>query len=78
MIRSGNPALKESTFLDLGTGSVVSREGGTMKLCHGDAHIQVISTQAPLARALLGKCEGDEVVLQIGAVRQYLEVVRVE
>lgn len=49
-----------------------------MKLCHGDAHIQVISTQAPLARALLGKCEGDEVVLQIGAVRQYLEVVRVE
>jgi len=32
MIRSGNPALKESTFLDLGTGSVVSREGGTMTL----------------------------------------------
>ena len=25
MIRSGNPALKESTFLDLGSGSVVSR-----------------------------------------------------
>ena len=49
-----------------------------MKLCHGDAHIQVISIQAPLARALLGKCEGDEVVLQVGAVRQCLEVVRVE
>lgn len=32
MIRSGNPALKESTFLDLGTGSVVSRDGGAMTL----------------------------------------------
>ncbi len=32
MIRSGNPALKESTFLDLGTGAVVSRDGGAMTL----------------------------------------------
>jgi uncharacterized YccA/Bax inhibitor family protein len=31
-MRSGNPALKESTFLDLGTGSVVTRDGGTMTL----------------------------------------------
>lgn len=62
--------LEQQLFLGL--------EGGTMKLCHGDAHIQVISTQAPLARALLGKCAGDEVVLQVGAVRQCLEVVRVE
>lgn len=62
--------LEQQLFLGL--------EGGTMKLCHGDAPMQVISTQAPLARALLGKCEGDEVVLQVGAVRQYLEVVRVE
>lgn len=53
-------------------------EGGTMKLRHGGAHIQVISDQAPLARALWGKCEGDEVVLQIAAERQHLEVLRVE
>jgi uncharacterized YccA/Bax inhibitor family protein len=32
IMRSGNPALKESTFLDLGTGAVVSRDGGAMTL----------------------------------------------
>ncbi len=32
MIRSGNPALKESTFLDLGSGSVVHHSDGTMTL----------------------------------------------
>ena len=32
MIRSGNPALKESTFLDLGSGTVVSRAAGAMTL----------------------------------------------
>lgn len=32
MIRSGNPALKESTFLDLGSGVVVSRDAGAMTL----------------------------------------------
>ena len=32
MIRSGNPALKESTFLDLGSGTVVSRDAGAMRL----------------------------------------------
>ena len=31
-MRSGNPALKESTFLDLGTGTVVTRPGETMTL----------------------------------------------
>ena len=31
-MRSGNPALKESTFLDLGSGSVVSRDAGAMTL----------------------------------------------
>ena len=32
MIRSGNPALKESTFLDLGSGSVVRQADGAMTL----------------------------------------------
>jgi len=31
-MRSGNPALKESTFLDLGSGAVVSRDGAAMTL----------------------------------------------
>ncbi|MDQ3511534.1 MAG: Bax inhibitor-1/YccA family protein [Pseudomonadota bacterium] len=31
-MRSGNPALKESTFLDLGSGSVVHHSDGTMTL----------------------------------------------
>ncbi|MCR6662348.1 MAG: Bax inhibitor-1/YccA family protein [Luteimonas sp.] len=31
-MRSGNPALKESTFLDLGSGTVVSRAEGAMTL----------------------------------------------
>ena len=31
-MRSGNPALSQSTFLDLGSGSVVSRDGGAMTL----------------------------------------------
>ncbi len=32
MIRSGNPALQESTFLDLGSGAVVRRDAGAMSL----------------------------------------------
>ncbi|MCD9045956.1 Bax inhibitor-1/YccA family protein [Luteimonas sp. MHLX1A] len=31
-MRSANPALKESTFLDLGSGTVVSRDGDTMTI----------------------------------------------
>ncbi len=31
-MRSGNPALKESTFLDLGSGAVVTRDSETMSL----------------------------------------------
>ncbi|GGD39160.1 Bax inhibitor-1/YccA family protein [Pseudoxanthomonas indica] len=31
-MRSGNPVLKESTFLDLGSGSVVTRDAGAMTL----------------------------------------------
>ncbi|MCY7312365.1 MAG: Bax inhibitor-1/YccA family protein [Pseudoxanthomonas sp.] len=31
-MRSGNPALKDSTFLDLGSGTIVSRDAGAMTL----------------------------------------------
>jgi uncharacterized YccA/Bax inhibitor family protein len=37
MLRSGNPALKENTFLDLGSGAVVSRDGQAMTL-NGTVH----------------------------------------
>ena len=32
MLRTGNPALKESTFLDIGSGTVVTRDGESMTL----------------------------------------------
>ncbi|BEU95557.1 GreA/GreB family elongation factor [Acidovorax sp. DW039] len=51
-------------------------DGGSMKLGSG---VQVISGEAPLARAMLGKCEGDEVAIQVGApVPQQFEVLRVD
>ena len=53
-------------------------DGGSMKLHCGDQFVQVISSDAPLGRALLGKCEGDEVSIQIAAVRQQFEVLQVQ
>ena len=52
-------------------------DGGSMKLVIGTQVVQVISTEAPLARAILGKCEGDEVSIQVALVRQQFEVLRV-
>ena len=53
-------------------------DGGSMKLHVGTQLVQVISSEAPLGRALLGKCEGDEVSMQLGAIRKVLEVLWVE
>jgi len=53
-------------------------DGGSMKLLSGDQFVQVISSDAPLARAVLGKVEGDEVSIQIAAVRQQFEVLQVQ
>lgn len=50
-------------------------EGGNMKLVIGADTIQVISSQAPLGKALLGKAEGDEVMLEVAQARQQLEVL---
>ena len=52
-------------------------EGGSMKLVSGSQLVQVISSEAPLGRAMLGKCEGDEVSIQIAPIRQQFEVLRV-
>ena len=52
-------------------------DGGSMKLVSGAQLVQVISSESPLGRAMLGKCEGDEVSIQIAPIRQQFEVLRV-
>lgn len=52
--------------------------GGSMKLVCGAQPVQVISTEAPLGKALLGKCEGDEVSLQVAPLGRPFEVLRVQ
>ncbi|BEU98711.1 GreA/GreB family elongation factor (plasmid) [Acidovorax sp. DW039] len=50
-------------------------DGGSMKSVSG---VQVISSEAPLGKAMLGKYEGDEVAIQVGAPPpQQYEVLRV-
>ena len=50
-------------------------DGGSMKLLIGDQIVQVVSSEAPLCRAMLGKCEGDEVTQRVAAVGQRFEVL---
>ena len=52
--------------------------GGSMKLACGDQLVQVISPEAPLGRALLGKCQGDEVSLPGASKGQQFEVLQVD
>ena len=52
-------------------------DGGSMKLGSSAQFVQVISCDAPLGRAMLGKCEGDEVSIQVASTRQQFEVLRV-
>jgi transcription elongation GreA/GreB family factor len=52
-------------------------DGGSMKLVSGDQPVQVISSDAPLGRAMLGKCEGDEVSIEVASIRQQFDVLRV-
>lgn len=47
-------------------------DGGSMKLVSGAQLIQVISSEAPLGRAMLGKYEGDEVWIQVAPIRRNL------
>lgn len=50
-------------------------EGGNMKLLIGAETVQVISSQAPLGQALLGKSEGDEVMMEVALAKHQLEVL---
>jgi transcription elongation GreA/GreB family factor len=52
--------------------------GGSMKLASGSEFVQVISSEAPLGRAMLGKCEGDQVSIQFAPTAQQFEVLRVD
>lgn len=49
-----------------------------MKLTSSDQIVQVISSEAPLGRALLGKFEGDDVSLHIPPAQRQFEVLRVQ
>lgn len=53
-------------------------DGGSMQLVRDLQPVQVISTEAPLGRAMLGKCEGDEVSIQGAPIRQQFEVLWVQ
>ncbi len=53
-------------------------DGGSMALGSGAQLVQVISSEAPLGQAMLGKCEGDEVSIRVRAGRQQFEVLRVQ
>jgi transcription elongation GreA/GreB family factor len=52
--------------------------GGSMKLASGSEFVHVISSEAPLGRAMLGKCEGDQVSIQVAPTQQQFEVLRVD
>ena len=47
-------------------------DGGSMKLVSGAQFVQVISSKAPLGRAMLDKCEGDEVWTPVALPKQAL------
>jgi transcription elongation GreA/GreB family factor len=53
-------------------------DGGSMTLVSSAQRVQVISSEAPLGRAMLGKCEGDEVSMQVALIRHQFEVLRVD
>jgi transcription elongation GreA/GreB family factor len=47
-------------------------------LVSGAQPVQVVTGDAPLGRAMLGKREGDEVSIQVGPIRQRFEVLWVQ
>ena len=51
--------------------------GGSMKLASGAQLVQVISSESPLGKAMLGQCEGDQVSIQLASTRHQFEVLRV-
>jgi len=56
----------------------IGPNGGSMQLVCSALPVQVISSDAPLARAMLGKSEGDEVSIQVASDRRAFEVLWVQ
>jgi len=56
----------------------IGPEGASMKLLSAAQNVQVISAQTPLAQALRGKIEGDEVVVLVGATQQHFALLWVQ
>lgn len=52
-------------------------EAGGLKVAHDGAEIIVITPNAPLGKALIGKCAGDQVLLQIGKTQREFEIIEV-
>ena len=52
-------------------------EGGSMKLVSGGQSVQVISREAPLGEAMMGKCEGDEVSIKVALSQKQFQVLRI-
>jgi transcription elongation GreA/GreB family factor len=57
-------------------GVLIAPYGGGMKLAAGK--VQVVTPQAPLGRALLGKIEGDEVEVKLGPKARNIVIVGVQ
>ena len=53
-------------------------DGGSMKLVCGTHPVQVISSESPLGKAMLGKSEGDEVSIHVAPIRQRFEVLQAQ
>ena len=52
--------------------------GGSMQLVSDAQLVQVISSESPLGTAMLGKCVGDEVSIQLAQIQRHFEVLRVQ
>lgn len=52
-------------------------EAGGLKVEHEGAEIIVITPNAPLGKALIGKCAGDPVQMRIGKTQRKFEIVEV-
>ena len=50
-------------------------DGASMKLANAGQLIQVVSSAAPLGKAVLGRFEGDEVMIQVAEIRQHFELL---
>lgn len=51
-------------------------EAAGLKLGEGEALVTVITPRSPLGQSLMGKFEGDEVVMVLGNVRHVYEIVQ--